>query len=45
MIVTSVHRVWISRIVGKCPLCGAPVLDCGYSDDSQLWEHDWASIN
>lgn len=31
--------IFIQHVVGRCPVCGCPMLDCGYSDDPQLWEH------
>ena len=34
--------IFISHQAGRCPVCGAPILDCGYSDDPALWEHDWS---
>lgn len=35
--------VFISHIAGRCAVCGAPILDCGYRDDPDLWEHDYAT--
>ena len=34
--------IFISRQAGRCPVCGCPILDSGYSDDPEEWEHDWA---
>lgn len=35
------EAVCIRHVVGWCPACGEPVLDGGYSDDPELWQHAW----
>jgi hypothetical protein len=35
------ERIYIRHVVGRCPVCGKWILDCGYSDDPELWEHEW----
>ena len=34
--------VYIRHYVGRCPVCGAKILDSGCSDDMDFWEHAWA---
>ena len=31
--------VYLRHKVGRCPVCGAPILDSGYDDDPEKWEH------
>ena len=31
--------VYLRHKVGWCPVCGAPILDSGYDDDPEKWEH------
>jgi hypothetical protein len=33
--------VHVRHAVGRCPVDGVPILDSGYSDDPELWEHSW----
>jgi hypothetical protein len=33
--------IYISHKVGWCPLCGAPILDNGRTDDPEEWQHAW----
>ena len=33
------ERIFIRHIVGRCPVCQAPVLDSGQDDDPANWEH------
>jgi hypothetical protein len=33
--------IYISHVVGRCPICGAPIIDNGYSDDIEEWDHVW----
>lgn len=35
-------RIYINSHVGWCAYCGAPILDNGFSDDPEFWEHSWA---
>lgn len=35
----------IRHKVGWCPVCGSPILDCGYCDDPELWEHAWTPVS
>jgi hypothetical protein len=35
----TAHLIHVRHKVGRCPVCGAPILDSGYSDDPELWEH------
>ena len=35
--------VFISHVIGRCPVCGAPLTDSGFDDDPGKWEHDWAT--
>jgi hypothetical protein len=36
------NDIYISHITGRCSVCGCPILDCGYSDDPEKWEHDFS---
>jgi hypothetical protein len=28
-------EIYISNVVGHCPVCGAPIIDTGYSDEME----------
>ena len=33
--------ICLRHVAGWCPVCGAAILDAGYTDDPDLWEHAW----
>ena len=39
------HSIYIRHRVGRCPICGSPILDNGQVDDPELWEHAWTPPN
>lgn len=32
--------IFISHVTGRCPVCGAHILDSGYDDDPGKWDHE-----
>jgi hypothetical protein len=33
------EAIYLRHAVGRCPVCGVPILDSGYDDDPEKWEH------
>jgi len=40
-----ITRVYIRHKVGRCPICGAPILDAGWTDDLRGWTHAVPACN
>ena len=40
-----VTPIYVRHIIGRCPVCGGPLLDAGWTDDLRGWTHSVPACN